>query len=248
VELLVATALIGVGIGLVSGALGKGGSALATPLLHGAGASAMVAVASPLPAVVPATWLASRPYARAGHVDARVLRWGTLVGVPATVAGAWATRWIPGGALVLATDAVVLVLGVRMLGRTALVEDGPEASVPSGAKIAAVVGVVGIVSGLLANGGGFLLVPLFAHVLRMPLRRALGTSLVLATVLAVPGTAVHAALGHVDWAITAAFGVGAVPLAAVGARIALRVRERTLTLAYGAATVTLAAGLLVTGR
>ena len=48
------------GVGFLSGAFGKGGSAIATPLLHLLGVPAMVAIASPLPATIPSSWLASR--------------------------------------------------------------------------------------------------------------------------------------------------------------------------------------------
>src|SRR6185436_7257809 len=99
----------------MSGAFGKGGSAVATPLLHAMGVPAMAAVASPLPATLPATLLASRPYARAGHVDLRVVRIGLVFGVPAVIVGAVLTRWIAGRELIVAADAIVLALGLRIL-------------------------------------------------------------------------------------------------------------------------------------
>ena len=74
---------------------------------------------------------------------------------------------------------------------------------------------VGLLGGLLANAGGFLLVPLYLAVLKLPIKTALACSLAVASVLAVPGTIVHAALGHIDWAVTLVFGVGVDP--AVGA-------------------------------
>jgi uncharacterized membrane protein YfcA len=98
---------------------------------------------------------------------------------------------------------------------------------------------------LLGNSGGFLLAPLFMTALHMPVRRALGTSLAVSAVLAVPGTVVHAWLGHIDWSLTLAFGLASVPLANVGARMALRLRERALTLSYGFGLTALAGGLLV---
>jgi hypothetical protein len=242
---LIGIALIGVGVGFLSGAFGKGGSAVATPLLHAIGVPAIVAIASPLPATIPSTLLASRSYAREGHVDGSVVRAGLVVGIPATVIGALLTRWIPGGALVLATDVIVLALGLRILTRTTpAAHQGPVAPVARG-RLVAVVSAVGVVSGLLGNSGGFLLAPLFLSVLHMPLRRALGTSLALSAALAVPGTVVHAWLGHIDWTVTLAFGLAAVPLATVGAKAALRMRERALTLAYGIGLATLAGGLLV---
>ncbi len=247
-QLVLGIVLIGAGVGLLAGALGKGGSAVSTPLLHAIGVPAMVAVASPLPATIPSTWWAGRTYARAGQVDGRLVRLGLLVGVPATVAGALLTRWIPGGSLVLVTDALVLVIGMRVLVGA---NDAPEpdaAAVAGRTATVAVIVAAGVASGLLGNSGGFLLAPLFIGVLHPPVRRALGTSLALATALAVPGTIVHAWLGHIDWSITLVFGLAAVPLAGVGAGLAFKMRERPLTLAFGTALTLLAGGLLVFAR
>jgi uncharacterized protein len=77
------------------------------------------------------------------------------------------------------------------------------------------------------------------------MRRALGASPAPATALAIPSTLVHAWLGHIDWTVTLAFGVAAVPLAGLGARTAMQMRQRTLTLAYGIGLAGLAGGLLV---
>jgi uncharacterized protein len=77
-------------------------------------------------------------------------------------------------------------------------------------------------------------VPLVTTMLGMPLKRALGTSLVLIAIVAVPGTIVHAALGHIDWSIFAVLAIGVVPGARIGANIALGTRERTLRLMVGA--------------
>jgi uncharacterized membrane protein YfcA len=248
VQLALGVMLIGLGIGFLSGAFGKGGSAIATPLLHLVGVPAMVAVASPLPATIPSTFVASRSYAREGHVDGRVLRLGIYIGLPATAIGALMTRWIPGGSLILATDVVVLVLGLRFLlggHDDATTSARARTSAP---RVLVVAAIVGIVSGLLGNSGGFLLAPLFIAVLGMPVRRALGTSLALAGVLAVPGTIVHAWLGHIDWSVTAAFAFGAIPLATLGARAALHMKERALTLAYGSGLAFVAGGLLLFAR
>jgi hypothetical protein len=246
-DVFVGAVLIGIGVGFLSGAFGKGGSAIATPLLHLVGVPAIVAIASPLPAAVPSSWMASRTYARAGNVDRRVVRVGLPIGLPATVVGALLTRWIPGEPLVLVTDVVILAFGLRiLLTRRAdqAVSRNQHFARASTARILALVGSVGFVSGLLGNSGGFLLAPLFVAVLGMPIHRAFGTSLVLATFLAVPGALVHWWLGHIDWSLTLAFGLAAVPAALVGAQVALRTRDRSLTLAYGVGLSTLGGGLL----
>jgi uncharacterized membrane protein YfcA len=48
----IAIALIGAAVGFLGGLFGKGGAAVATPLLAAVGVPAIVAVASPLPATV----------------------------------------------------------------------------------------------------------------------------------------------------------------------------------------------------
>ena len=235
--------LIGAGVGLLGGLFGKGGSAIATPLLHLAGVPAFVAIASPLPATIPATAAAAIVYWRRGLVDRRVLTWTGAIGLPATVVGALATRWIGAGPLIVATDLVVAILGVRFLLRP-VVAGHPAKGEPSRRALGAVALAVGLISGLLANSGGFLLAPLFVAVLGLPLKRALATSLAAACVLAVPGTIVHAALGHVDWRVVAVFALASVPLSAVGARLAIRSDSDRLERAYGAVLATIGVALL----
>ena len=93
--------------------------------------------------------------------------------------------------------------------------------------------LAGFVSGLLGIGGGLVMVPLMAGWLGMPLKRALGTSLLAIVALVVPGTIVHAALGHIDWPLFLVVTLGAVPGARLGANLALGTRERTLRMLVG---------------
>ncbi len=280
---LLVVLLVGAATGFLGGLFGKGGSALATPVLAALGIPAIVAVASPLPATVPGTVLAARQYHRQGLVDRRVLAWSVAVGIPATLVGALVTRWVDAEALVVGTELLVVALGIAILvgaGRDRAGRDHVEGSVrrgvggvgeevavdppeagglavlappvatapaPATGRVVAVAAVVGLVAGLLANSGGFLLAPLYLVALRMPVRRSLGTSLAVSAALAVPGTVAHAALGHVDWVLVAVFGLASVPLSSVGARTALRVDPRRLEVGFGAALVVLATGLLVRG-
>lgn len=235
--------VIGAGVGFLAGLFGKGGSAIATPLLAAVGVPPIVAVAAPLPATVPGTLSALRPYWRVGLVDRSIVRWSLVVGLPATVAGAVATRWIGGGFLVGVTDVVVAALGVRFLLRPGANEVVRDVSHRT-ARTAVVAGLVGVSAGLLANSGGFLLAPLYVAVLRLPMKPAFGSSLAVASMLAVPGTVVHAALGHIDWAVVAAFALGSVSLSRIGARVALRSNAHRLERFYGAALAVMGVAFL----
>jgi uncharacterized membrane protein YfcA len=243
-------ALIGVGVGFLSGLFGKGGSAMATPMLAAIGLPPVVALAAPLPAAVPSTLASLRAYAPGHFVDRAVIGWSLAFGVPATLLGAVATRWVGGGVLVLATDVLIAALGVRFVvrptARPAVAELGPPAPQPV-IGIAAVAIAVGLVSGLLANSGGFLLAPLYLTILRLPIKKAFASSLAVAAVLAVPGTIVHAALGHIDWRVVLVLAATSVPLAHTGARLAVRIRPERLERIYGVALAVLGVSFLIAG-
>ena len=59
---LVLVAAAGVGIGIAFGLFGAGGSAFGTPVLALLGVPAPIAIASPLPAVLPAALVGAREY------------------------------------------------------------------------------------------------------------------------------------------------------------------------------------------
>jgi uncharacterized membrane protein YfcA len=236
-------AVVGMAIGFLSGLFGKGGSAVATPVLAALGIPSAIAVGSPLPAALPATLAAAGAYQRERMIDRRVATLSVLVGVPATIVGAVATRWIGAGALVIVTEVLVIALGVRLAARRAAIDE--HACAPASTRaIVAVALVVGLASGLLANSGGFLLAPLYVSVLRLPIKHAFATSLVVAAVLTVPATIVHASLGHIDWALTLVLGVTAAPLAYLGGRVALASPSAALERVYGGAIAVLGLVLL----
>jgi uncharacterized membrane protein YfcA len=106
--------------------------------------------------------------------------------------------------------------------------------------------LAGAASGLLGIGGGFVIVPLLVLWEGLPVERAAGTSLVAIFILALPGAATHAVLGHVDLALAALLTAGVVPGAAIGARLVPRLRTRVLE--RGFAVFLVAASLLLVLR
>jgi hypothetical protein len=240
----IAIAAIGAGVGLLAGMFGKGGSAVATPLLYLAGVPAIVAVASPLPATIPSTLVAATAYWRRGFIDREVLTWSIAFGVPATIAGAVATHWIGGGVLVEATDVIVAGLGLRFLFGPSSPQEIVRRPSAYRTRLVAVALVVGVAGGLLANSGGFLLAPLYIAVLRLPIKEAFASSLSVAAALAVPGTLVHAALGHIDWSVVVVFAATSIPLSYLGARLSLRTNAARLERTYGAVLTVLGACFL----
>ncbi len=226
--------LVGVLAGVGSGMFGVGGGIITTPAINVLlGGTAIQAVATPLPVIFPTSLVGALTYGRAGEASFRAFRWAVGPGIVGAALGAALTDVVNAHLLLVVTSVLI--------GWTAIqVARGRRPRVPwergktAGWKYAAIGLAAGFVSGLLGIGGGIVMVPLFTTVIGMPIKRALGTSLVTISALVVPGTIVHAALGHIDWAIFAFLTIGVVPGARIGARIALGAGERTLRLAVSA--------------
>lgn len=221
-------------IGLLVGLFGVGGSSIATPLLAVLGVPGLLAVASPLPATIPAALGAAVSYLRNGGARPRAAGWTLLGSVPTAIAGAFLSQVIGGSALLVASGIVLTIVGIRILRP---IDEALQAAGIARRKkrlrlVAASAGV-GLFSGLLANGGGFLLVPMYLLIFGLDMRQAAGTSLLVISVLTVPILAAHAALGHIDWTVAGAFALGAVPTSVLSGRLAQRVTSGSLQKAFG---------------
>jgi len=225
--------VIGAVVGFLSGLLGKGGSAITTPALQIFGSvSPFAALASPLPATLPTTLSASFAYYREHLIDKRVVAGTILTGIPATFAGSFYSEWLGGKVLMILTAVFVVILGLSFFIFTSQSEISKTKKVP-GWKIAAVAVFVGFLSGLLANSGGVLFGPLFIRFLRMSVKPALASSLLVAAGLAVPGTLAHWYLGHIDWYIVLLLSLSSIPFSYLGARVAIRLKNITLERIFG---------------
>ncbi len=224
---------VGVLIGFLGGLFGKGGSAVATPLLKWIGLPGFIAVASPLPATFPSTLIAAGAYWRARLMDWEVVVWGVLAGVPATVAGAFLSQVTGAEPLLILTALLILGFGISFFIHPVEKASGELSHRRTRMTVIAI--AVGFISGLLANSGGLLLAPLYARVLRLPLKTAFACSLLVSAALSVPGTIVHWYLGHISWSVTGLVALGSVPFAYVGAAVAIRTRASRLERWYGLA-------------
>jgi uncharacterized membrane protein YfcA len=234
VDLLVSA--IGLGVGVCFGVFGAGGSAFATPLLALAGVHGIAAVASPLPATVPAALTGAWAYVRSGELDWRMARRAVLGGVPGAVVGASVSRVVGGHGLLVMSGVVLVVVGLQ-LARRAPDPREPTARVDGTLAVVGLGAGAGFLAGLLANAGGFLLVPMFVLVLGLGMRRAAGTSLVAAALLTVPTIATHWVMGNIDWAVTLAFALGLVPGAAIGGRISQQLSGPAVQRTFGGVLV-----------
>jgi uncharacterized membrane protein YfcA len=226
--------LAGAGVGVCTGLFGVGGSSVATPVLALLGAPGLIAVASPLPATIPSAAVGAIPYVRSREARTHAAAWSVLGGVPGTVAGALLSRLAGGSVLLLVSGLVLVVVGLRVIlpvDEKAL-EKGAERRRHRALLVATMV-LVGVFTGLLANGGGFLIVPLYLLIFGLRMREAVGTSLLVIVVLAIPTLVTHWALGHINWALAGEFALGQVPGSAAGGQFAHHVQGPVIRRAFG---------------
>jgi uncharacterized membrane protein YfcA len=239
---------LGLLIGLSLGALGGGGSILAVPaLVYGAGQSPRAATATSLVLVGTAALVGMGTHWRAGRV-----RVGTgivfgLAGIGGSLAGSALNHGIDPNLLLLGFSGLVAVAAWRMLvgcptctkvgERQALDETRSGGSpvavaVRADVDLATVVRVllagtaVGFLTGLFGVGGGFVIVPALALVMRLPMPEAIGTSLLVIAINSAVALAPRMATASIDWGTTIPFTVAAIVGVTSGGHIAGRLDAR----------------------
>lgn len=166
-----------IAIGLSLGLLGSGGSILTVPVLvYLLDQPEKLAIASSLAIVGAIAAAGSVPYMRAGLVNWRSVALFGVPGMAGTYLGAWTAMFVP-GAFQLTLFAVVMlvasVLMLRPLDYNATGEPRPMWKISLDGLI------VGVVTGLVGVGGGFLVVPALVLLGGLAMREAVATSLVI---------------------------------------------------------------------
>jgi uncharacterized membrane protein YfcA len=223
----------GVVVGVLYGLFGVG-SAFATPVLSLIGVPGMAAVVGPLPALFPGSAAGAWSYSKRGTVDWKVARAALIGSFPAAIVGALASQWVGGPILLVLSGLVLLLVGLRIIRPGNPVAPEVAAARRDSLRFVLVAAAgVGFAAGLLANGGGFLLVPLFLLALGLDMNEAAGTSLVVAVALTIPTFVTHMLIGDIDWLVAGLFALGLVPGAIAGSQLAHRIPTAKLRNAFG---------------
>jgi uncharacterized membrane protein YfcA len=236
-------------IGLGLGLLGSGGSILTVPaLVYLAHEDEKVAIASSLGIVAGISLVAAVPYARRREIDWRsVLRFG-VPGVFGTYLGAWLGGYVSARVQLVLLAAVMLGAAVLLL-RTPC--DDASARTPHPTWMIVLEGTaVGVLTGLVGVGGGFLIVPALVLLGGLPMRRAVGTSLVIITLKSLAGFAKYLdVLGNlgleIDWNILALFTAFGIAGSLLGGRVSALIPPRALQRVFSAVLVVAGCGLVL---
>ena len=185
------------------------------------------------------------------HVRAGAVRLpAALAFAPAAMLGTLAGTRVAdalSGRTQLVIFAVVMALAAAAMYRPARPAAREEGRVGgfSAAIRAAPAGLgVGVLTGMVGVGGGFLIVPALVLLLGLPMHQAIGTSLVVIAVNSAAGVAGYAGRVAVDWVAMALFTVLAVAGVLAGAGLAPRVPAERLRRWFAIFLVLMAAFIL----
>ncbi len=227
---IVLAVLVGVTLGL----LGGGGSILTVPLLaYVAGMDAKHAIATSLLVVGATSAVGAVSHARAGRVQWRTAWVFGATSMAGAYAGGHLATFIPGRALLIGFAVIMVATAIAMLrGRRATAAADPSHKLPV-VKIVAMGLALGLVTGTVGAGGGFLVVPALVLLGGLAMPIAIGTSLVVIAMNSFAGLAGYLSVVQIDWAVAGMVTAAAVLGALLGARFAGRVNPDLLRTSFG---------------
>ena len=238
-------------IGLALGIFGGGGSILAVPVLvlvtH---LAPREAVGTALAMVGTTSLLASYAHHRRGLVRLEVALLFGISGVVTAFLGAKLSALVPGAAIMLALAALMLIVGIGMVfanGRGSVARKHSSSDPRLTASILAGAGV-GLVTGFLGVGGGFLIVPALVTFAGLDMRQAVGTSLLVIAINSAAGFVGHLGSGGIDASLTVMMTVPAAAAALIGERIARDVSTLKLRRGFGLVVILVGGALLLSGE
>lgn len=233
-------------IGLSLGLLGGGGSILTVPVLHYIfSINAHDAIAMSLVVVAITSGFALIAHAREGTV-----RWktGLIFGASSMVsafAGGRLGAGLPGQVLVVAFAVLMATVGTVMFLRTRRTEVCPSALRAAPSRML-VTGVgVGLLTGVLGAGGGFVIVPALSLAGGLSMRDAVATSLLVITMNSV--AAVAGTFGHASFDLGVLVPVALIAMAGsvVGMRLGRHLTAKQLQAGFGVFIVVIGAAILL---
>ena len=254
----------GVAVGLSLGLTGGGGAIFAVPLLvYWIGVDPPTAVAISLVTVAITAAVGAVERWRYGQVEIPTGLLFAAAGMLTAPLGSWLGSRIPEQPLLVAFAGLMLVVAARMWQKARNVEERlPPAAVAAGsgpacrrdpegrlritsrcATVLALVGLaVGLLSGLFGVGGGFLIVPALVTFAAMGVPRAVGTSLLVMTLVGLSAVMAQVAAGReIPLGIAGGFVAGSIPGLFAGSAIGRRLTGPLLARIFAIAIVVVAA-------
>lgn len=216
---------LAIGIGLLLGLLGGGGSILTVPMLvYVLQVAPKTAIATSFVVVGVSSLMALIPHARRGHVCWKSAVVFGIAGMGGAFGGGRLAGHLSGDWLMLLFGLVTLITGLAMMFKKATAEPAhnpqPLPMCPLRTPVSRLLfdgALVGGLTGLVGVGGGFLIVPALTLWVGLPMPAAIGTSLLVIVMNAVAGFSGYINHAELDLPLTAVVMAGAVAGSGLGA-------------------------------
>jgi uncharacterized membrane protein YfcA len=231
---LLGALLIGISLGL----LGSGGSILTVPVLvYLVGEPEKVAIAESLGIVAAISVVGMIPYAVRKEVDWKSVIFFGIPGMAGTYGGAALSSYLSGTTQLL-IFAVVMILAAGMMIKNGDAADPQKKLNVSKYVLVAEGLVVGVITGLVGVGGGFLIIPALVLVAGLDMRVAVGTSLFIIAAKSSLGfykylDVLQSESLDVNWELLGIFTVVGIIGSFVGGRVGRYVPQQTLKKGFG---------------
>ncbi len=241
---LVLSVGLGFGIGALLGMLGGGGSILTVPaLVYLIGQTPQAAVTTSLAIVGANSALGVLFHRTQGTLNWQVALLFGGAGMIVSYLSAGLSKLFPPTMLLVAFAGLMLAVGALMLiRRQADCEDGKPVNL---ARLLASGAGVGLLTGILGVGGGFLIVPALVMLVGLPIQQAIGTSLVVIAMNSVAGFLGHLNGVTLDLGLIAVFVAAGVAGTFAGARLARQLQADRLRRTFAVFVLILAIFLLI---
>jgi uncharacterized protein len=235
--------VLGFGIGLSLGLLGGGGSILTVPaLVYLVGQSPQAAVTTSLAIVGGNSLLGAAFHNGHGTLNWKVAAFFGGAGMLTAFAAAGLSKHFSPAALLVAFGVLMLVVAALMLLRRDR-EGSAMQQRPWWVALLAGAGV-GVLTGILGVGGGFLIVPALVMLVGLPMYQAVGTSLIIIAANSAAGLLGHLDQGLFDLSLTFIFVAAGLAGTFAGSRLAHRLPAARLKQAFALFVIVLAVFLL----
>lgn len=234
-------AVFAIVMGLTLGILGGGGAIVTVPVLvYALGIDSKLAIVMALPIVGGASAVGVVQHWRQGNVDFRTAGVFGLAAMLGAFGGAKLAHFVSGSAQLVMLGMLMTGAAISMLRNASL----PEPAVTAERNLSIgvlVVGLgVGVLTGLLGVGGGFLLVPALVLLAKVPMKKAIGTTLAIVAMNTFAGYMGYIGSVDVPWRLVLAFaGVAAIGIV-IGTALVPRIPQAGLKRGFAVLLIAIA--------
>jgi len=236
--------ILGFGIGLSLGLLGGGGSILTVPaLVYIAGQSPQAAITTSLAIVGANSFLGAYFHFRHGALNWNIALFFGGSGMLFSYLSAGLSKNFPPSVLMISFAVLMLAIGILMILRHE--KNDENTTKPRGLWPILTIGAgIGLLTGFLGVGGGFLIVPTLVMFVGLPIYQAIGTSLIIITANSAAGLLGHISNVSIDPILTSFFILAGLVGTLSGVRLAYHLPAQRLRFIFACFIIILACVLI----